>query len=210
MVSLAMKGKKPRELNWSSLAGTWGLLYYQSMYVHVCVRTTDKSWHRLSMWQHTLGACIKHSHGMEGKHEATTRRWQNGRKGIAMHCTEMNEVRSAWGMVVKWKEKHRGQHSCHRLSDKIRKKRKMTKFIRTILGILSHKNAQPYQSWHAKQMTAAGRARLKELWNKCPWAVCYPGNISWGCISNPYLLKGVLNEKHTNADFQVAIEVNNV
>ena len=54
--------------------------------------------HSLSMGQHMLVACIKHSHGMEVKHDATTRRWQNGREGknnIAMHCTEMNEVRSA-------------------------------------------------------------------------------------------------------------------
>ena len=40
--------------------------------------------------------------GNEVKHEATARRWQNGREGkknIAMHCTEMNEVRSACGIM---------------------------------------------------------------------------------------------------------------
>ena len=35
------------------------------MYVHVCIGSTDESQHRLSMWQHVLGACIKHSHEME-------------------------------------------------------------------------------------------------------------------------------------------------
>ena len=58
----------------------------------------NESQHRLSMWQHALGACIKHSQGMEAKHDATARQWQNGREGkknIAMHCTEMSEVRSA-------------------------------------------------------------------------------------------------------------------
>ena len=37
------------------------------MYVHVCIGSTDESQHRLSMWQHVLGACIKHSHDMEEK-----------------------------------------------------------------------------------------------------------------------------------------------
>ena len=79
------------------------------MYMFV-LDLADESQHRLSMWQHVLGACIKHSHEMEVKHKATTWQWQNGReekKNIAMHCMEMNEVRSAWGMGVKWKEKHR-------------------------------------------------------------------------------------------------------
>ena len=36
--------------------------------------------------------------GRDVKHDATAWRWQNGneeKKGIAVHCAEMNEVRSA-------------------------------------------------------------------------------------------------------------------
>ena len=33
-----------------------------------------------------LVACIKHSHGMEERHDATARRWQNGREGAALTC----------------------------------------------------------------------------------------------------------------------------
>ena len=69
-----------------------------TMFVHVCIGSTDEFQHRLSMWQHVLGACIKHSHEMEVRHDATAQQWQNGReekKNIAMHCTEMNEVMSA-------------------------------------------------------------------------------------------------------------------
>ena len=43
------------------------ILEWHSMYVHVCIGSTDESQHRLSMWQHVLGACIKHSCEMEGK-----------------------------------------------------------------------------------------------------------------------------------------------
>ena len=97
MISL-VEGEKPRELNWSSLAGTCGLLYYQvCMYMYVS-DLADESLHSLSMWQHVLGACIKHSHEMETEHEVTAQQWQNRReekKNIAMHCMEMNEVRSA-------------------------------------------------------------------------------------------------------------------
>ena len=92
-------GEKPKELNWSSLAGTCSLLYY---YYGMCMLDLLK--YRLSMWQHVLGACIKHSHEMEVGHEVTAWRWQNGReekRGITMHCTEVNGVRSAWGMAVK-------------------------------------------------------------------------------------------------------------
>ena len=67
------------------------------MYMFV-LDLADESQHSLSMWQHALGAQINRSHAMEAGHEATTWRWQNGReekKGIAMHCTEMNEVRNA-------------------------------------------------------------------------------------------------------------------
>ena len=107
--------------------------------VHVCVKSTDKSQHRLSMWQHVLGACIKHSHEMEGEHDATARQWWNGREerrhSHALHRNEWKEGCMRHG--VKWKEKHRRQHSCHRLSDKIRKERKMTKSIRIMLGVLS-------------------------------------------------------------------------
>ena len=68
------------------------------MYVHVCIGSTDESQHRLSMWQYVLGACITHSHKMEERHDATAWQWQNGneeKKNIAMHCMEMNEMRSA-------------------------------------------------------------------------------------------------------------------
>ena len=37
------------------------------MYVHVYTRSTDESQHRLHMWQHEVGAWIKHSHEMEEK-----------------------------------------------------------------------------------------------------------------------------------------------
>ena len=50
------------------------------------------------MWQHVLGACIKHSHEMEAEHDATAWQWQNRReekKNIAMDCTEMNGVKNA-------------------------------------------------------------------------------------------------------------------
>ena len=77
-------GERPGELNCSSLAGTCGLIYTgMILYVHVCIGSTDESQHRLSMWQHVLGACIKHSHEMEGEHDATTQQWQNGREGAA-------------------------------------------------------------------------------------------------------------------------------
>ena len=37
------EGEKPRELDWSSLVGTCGLLYYYiCMYVHVYTRSTDE------------------------------------------------------------------------------------------------------------------------------------------------------------------------
>ena len=49
------------------------------MYVHVCIGSTDESLHSLSMWQHEVVACIKHSHEMEEEHNATTWQWQNGR-----------------------------------------------------------------------------------------------------------------------------------
>ena len=39
------------------------------MYVHVCIGSTDESQHRLSMWQHVLEACIKHSHEMGEKRD---------------------------------------------------------------------------------------------------------------------------------------------
>ena len=58
----------------------------------------NESQHRLSMWQHALGVCIKHGQGMEEEHDATAQWWQSGREGkknIAMHCMKMNEVRSA-------------------------------------------------------------------------------------------------------------------
>ena len=67
------------------------------MYMYVS-DLADESQHRLSMWQHALGACIKHSHGMEVEHDATAWLWHNRRKEkkyIAMHCTEMNGMRSA-------------------------------------------------------------------------------------------------------------------
>ena len=77
---LTGNGGKPRELKWSSLVGTCGLLYYQVyMYMYV-LDLANEFQHSLGMWQHALGACIKHSHGMEEKHEATTWRWQNGRE----------------------------------------------------------------------------------------------------------------------------------
>ena len=61
------EGKRPRELDWSSLAGTCSLLYYQvCVYMYVS-DLANESQHRLSMWQHALGACIKHSQGMEEK-----------------------------------------------------------------------------------------------------------------------------------------------
>ena len=66
------------------------------MYMYV-LDLADESQHSLSMWQHALG-CIKHGQEMEVKHDATAWWWQNGReerKNIAMHCTEMNEVRGA-------------------------------------------------------------------------------------------------------------------
>ena len=44
------------------------------------VWSTDESQHRLSMWQHALGTCIKHSHEMEERHDATAQQWQNGRE----------------------------------------------------------------------------------------------------------------------------------
>ena len=95
---MLVEGEKPRELNWSSQAGTCGLLYYQvCMYMYV-LDLADESQHSLSMWQHVFGACIKHSHEMEVRHDATAWQWQNEReekKNIAMHCIEMNEVGSA-------------------------------------------------------------------------------------------------------------------
>ena len=67
--------------------------------MYMCILDlADESQHSLGMWQHVLGACIKHNQGMEVKHDATTWWWQNareGKKNIAMHCTEMNEVRGA-------------------------------------------------------------------------------------------------------------------
>ena len=42
------------------------LLY---LYIHICIRSTDESQHSLSMWQHVLVACIKHSHEMEKKRD---------------------------------------------------------------------------------------------------------------------------------------------
>ena len=67
------------------------------MYMYI-LDLADEYQHRLSMWQHVLGACIKHSHGMEDKQDATAWRWQNGKEGkkdIAMYCMEMNGVRNA-------------------------------------------------------------------------------------------------------------------
>ena len=67
------------------------------MYMYI-LDLADEFQHSLSIWQHALGACIKHSHGIEGEHETTTWRWQNGseeKKNIAIHCMEMNEVRSS-------------------------------------------------------------------------------------------------------------------
>ena len=37
----------------------------KGLVVHMCVGSTNESQHRLSMWQHVLGACIQHSHEME-------------------------------------------------------------------------------------------------------------------------------------------------
>ena len=70
------------------------------MYVHMMymLDLAVESQHSLSMWQHVLAACIKHSQGMEEGDDATAQQWQNGReeeKNIAMYCTEMKRVRSA-------------------------------------------------------------------------------------------------------------------
>ena len=68
------------------------------MYMYICIGSTNESQHRLSMWQHVLGACIKHSHEMEKKENMMQPHGggrMEERKDIAMHCTEMNEVRSA-------------------------------------------------------------------------------------------------------------------
>ena len=67
------------------------------MYMYVS-DLANESQHRLSMWQHVIGACIKHSHEMSEIHEATAWRWQNGseeKKNIAMHCTVMKGMKSA-------------------------------------------------------------------------------------------------------------------
>ena len=68
-------------------------------------------------------------HGSGGMEE------KKRRHSHALHRNEWKEGCMRHG--VKWKEKHRKQHSYHRLSDKIRKERKMTKSIRIMLGVLS-------------------------------------------------------------------------
>ena len=41
--------------------------------MYMCILDlADESQHSLSMWQHALGACIKHCHEMEERHEVTT------------------------------------------------------------------------------------------------------------------------------------------
>ena len=51
----------------------------------------DESQHRLSMWQHVLGACIKHSQRMEEEHDVTAWWWQNGRKEEHSHALHGDE-----------------------------------------------------------------------------------------------------------------------
>ena len=77
------------------------------MFVHICTGSTDDG-SRVFQYLVPWGGSVHQArpwNGREVKHDATTRQWQNGnkeKKGIAMCCTEMNEVRNTWGMM--WKE----------------------------------------------------------------------------------------------------------
>ena len=101
-------GEKPRELNWCSLAGACALIYYYMMFVHICIGSTNdcsRIFWTLVAWGRSVHQAQPWN-GNKAEHKATAWRWQNGsegKKSIAMHCTEMNEVRSACGMM--WKEK---------------------------------------------------------------------------------------------------------
>ena len=88
----------------------WGLCPYilLHMFVHICIGSTDdcsRIFRYLVAWGRSVHQVWPWNES-EVRHGATAWRWQNGnkeKKSIAMHCTEMNEVRSAWGMM--WKEK---------------------------------------------------------------------------------------------------------
>ena len=90
------EGEKPRELDWSSLVGTCGLIYYICMYMFVPDLLMSVLEYSSIQW-HGVVAFIKHSHGMEEKRDMM-QPYGGGRmeeKNIAMHCTEMNKVRGA-------------------------------------------------------------------------------------------------------------------
>ena len=101
-------GGKPRELNWSSLAGTCALIYYficMYMFVLDLLMTVLEYFRTLVAWGRSVHQA-RPWNGNEVMHEATARWWQNGREGrknIAMHCMEMNAMGGACGIM--WKEK---------------------------------------------------------------------------------------------------------
>ena len=78
------------------------------VFVHICTGSTDdcsRVFQSLVAWGRSVHQAWPWN-GNKVKHEATARRWQNGReekKGIAMHCMKMNVVRDAWGMM--WRER---------------------------------------------------------------------------------------------------------
>ena len=92
----------------------WDLCPYilLHVFVHICTGSTDdcsRVFRYLVAWGRSVHQAWPWN-GREVEHDVTAQRWQNGNEekcDIAMHCTRINEVSSAWGMGVKWKEKHR-------------------------------------------------------------------------------------------------------
>ena len=77
-------------------------------FVHICIGSTDncsRIFWTLVAWGRSVHQA-RPWNGDEAEHKATAWQWQNRseeKKDKAMHCTGMNEVRSAWGIM--WKER---------------------------------------------------------------------------------------------------------